>query len=354
MAYLQIREIKRHFSGHRAVDGVTVDVQQGEFVSLLGPSGSGKTTLLRMVAGFERPDAGTIHLENEDITQVPPQKRQIGMVFQSYALFPNLTAAGNVAFGLKVRKESSSVITAHVAELLDLVGLADKADRYPHQLSGGEQQRVALARALAPSPRVLLLDEPLSALDARIRLTLRTEIRRIQRALNITTLYVTHDQEEALILSDRILVFNSGRVEQVGRPEEIYDHPATEFVSSFVGSVNQVHAVVQSPAERLCLVGEVPIRVEAFPDSAGPGDSVVLWIRPERMRLTASEGANRLPGVVEDVMFLGPRAGLRISSGAETFLVEMARDPSRPLPAPGTAVDVFFSTGVLVTQPPTG
>src|SRR6202795_209651 len=210
----------------------------GEFFSFLGPSGCGKTTTLRMIAGFEQPTAGTITIGGTDITHRPPNRRNIGMVFQSYALFPNMSVADNIGFGLKVRKRPKDQIRKRVGELLEMINLPNKGDRYPWQLSGGQQQRVALARALAIEPQVLLLDEPLSALDAKIRVALRTEIRSIQRQLGITTVYVTHDQEEALSLSDRVVVMSEGRVEQIGAPADIYNFPATPFVASFVGTLN--------------------------------------------------------------------------------------------------------------------
>lgn len=355
MAFLEIRQVHRHFGSQRAVDGVSLAVERGEFISLLGPSGSGKTTLLRIVAGFERPDAGAVVLDGADITRTPPQRRQMGMVFQSYALFPNLTAQDNVAFGLRIRRQPAPAIAQRVQELLALVGLADKAHRYPHQLSGGEQQRVALARALAPQPRVLLLDEPLSALDARIRVTLRTEIRRIQRALAMTTLYVTHDQEEALALSDRVVVFNRGRVEQIGPPEDIYDRPASEFVSTFVGTVNRLPARITDAAQGQCTLAGHPIRIARLPAGVQTGDAVQLWLRPERISLNAAASAefNAVPGHLDDAMFLGARTSLTVSVGSLTVFVEVPRDPGHRLPAPGSPVVLYFSPEVLTTPAPT-
>lgn len=354
MAFLDIQNVHRHFGSQRAVDGVSIAVERGEFISLLGPSGSGKTTLLRIVAGFEHPDSGSIVVEGENLTRTAPQKRNMGMVFQSYALFPNMTAADNVAFGLRTRHVPQAQIRPRVKELLTLVGLGEKTERYPHQLSGGEQQRVALARALAPNPRVLLLDEPLSALDARIRVSLRAEIRRIQRTLHITTLYVTHDQEEALAMSDRVVVFNQGRAEQIGTPEEIYDQPATSFVSSFVGTTNRLHAEVTNPSQGLCLVGDQTVRVNQLPESTNAGATVELWIRPERIHLTAqgSEETNQLTGTVEDAMFLGARIGMRMVVGDQSILVDLPRDPGRPTPKPGDTISVHFSPNLTVTASP--
>ena len=227
MSFLTLTDISKTFKDTAAVVDFNLDVTRGEFVSFLGPSGCGKTTTLRMIAGFETPTTGSITINGEDVTYRPPNRRNVGMVFQSYALFPNMTVAGNIGFGLKVTKTPAAEIQKTVAEMLDVIHLPELGARYPYQLSGGQQQRVALARALAIHPQVLLLDEPLSALDAKIRVELRSEIRRIQQELGITTVYVTHDQEEALSLSDRIVVMNAGRVEQIGPPFEIYNYPRT-------------------------------------------------------------------------------------------------------------------------------
>jgi putative spermidine/putrescine transport system ATP-binding protein len=245
MSYLELTHLVKAFDGTIAVKDFNLQVERGEFVSLLGPSGCGKTTTLRMIAGFESPDAGGIYLAGEEITSLPPERRGMGMVFQSYALFPNMSAWGNVAFGLRVARLSSQEIRKRVDELLDLVGLSDSGHKYASELSGGQQQRVALARALAIEPRVLLLDEPLSALDAVVRVSLRSEIRRIQTALGITTIYVTHDQEEALSISDRVVVMRQAVIEQIGAPEDIYVQPATHFVATFVGSINQIPCVLE-------------------------------------------------------------------------------------------------------------
>src|SRR6266545_1876001 len=257
MAFLELTNVQKQFAGTSAVIDFNLAMERGEFVSFLGPSGCGKTTTLRMIAGFEAPTAGRITVEGADITNLPPNRRNVGMVFQSYALFPNMTVAGNIGFGLKVRKRPRAEIDRRVDELLSLIHLEGRGDRYPYQLSGGQQQRVALARALAIEPQVLLLDEPLSALDAKIRIVLRKEIRAIQRQLGITTVYVTHDQEEALSLSDRVVVMSEGRIEQIGTPFEIYNFPATTFVASFVGTLNLVAAgVVDAATGRLSLEGQ--------------------------------------------------------------------------------------------------
>src|SRR5215212_840067 len=244
MGFLELTGIQKRFGATYAVEDFNLVAERGEFVSFLGPSGCGKTTTLRMIAGFEQPTNGTIAIDGVDVTNRAPNQRNVGMVFQSYALFPNMTVADNIGFGLKVRKRPPDQIKKRVGELLELINLPDKGHRYPYQLSGGQQQRVALARALAFEPQVLLLDEPLSALDAKIRVALRHEIRSIQRQLGITTVYVTHDQEEALSLSDRVVVMSEGRMEQVGPPFEIYNFPATPFVASFVGTLSLIPATV--------------------------------------------------------------------------------------------------------------
>jgi putative spermidine/putrescine transport system ATP-binding protein len=257
VTFLELSGVRKVFGEAVAVQDFHLSAQRGEFVSFLGPSGCGKTTTLRMIAGFELPTAGQITLDGEDITYKSPNQRHVGMVFQSYALFPNMTVAANIGFGLRIRKRPKDEIAAKVKELLGLIHLDARGDAYPYQLSGGQQQRVALARALAIEPTVLLLDEPLSALDAKIRVALRQEIRAIQRQLGITTVYVTHDQEEALSLSDRVVVMSEGRIEQIGTPSDIYNFPATSFVASFVGTLNLVRAGVIDPsAGRLSIDGQ--------------------------------------------------------------------------------------------------
>ncbi|MEU6714219.1 ABC transporter ATP-binding protein [Nonomuraea sp. NPDC046802] len=282
-ASVEFRALRRVFGKTVALDGLELIVAPGEFVALLGPSGCGKTTALRCVAGFERPDSGAVLVDGRDITDVPANKRDAGMVFQSYSLFPNLNVRDNVAFGLRVRKVPEATRRAKARELLDLVGLPSHADRYPHQLSGGQQQRVALARALALEPRVLLLDEPLSALDAKVRVALREEIRRLQDKLCITTIFVTHDQEEALSIADRVAVLRDGRLEQVGSPAEIYNRPATPFVAEFVGTMNHLPGHVSG--DRVRVFGQVlPV------DGAIPEDpSVDVLVRPEAVTVVPDE-----------------------------------------------------------------
>src|SRR3954454_4238668 len=305
MSFLTLTGVQKAFPGGVvAVEDFNLDAVKGEFVSFLGPSGCGKTTTLRMIGGFEKPTAGTIVVDDKDITYRPPNQRNVGMVFQSYALFPNMSVADNIGFGLKVRKRPKSEIDKRVKELLELIHLEDRAGRFPWQMSGGQQQRVALARALAIEPQVLLLDEPLSALDAKIRVVLRKEIRAIQRQLGITTVYVTHDQEEALSLSDRVVVMSDGRIEQIGTPSEIYNFPSTTFVASFVGTLNLVIArVVDAGAGRMSVDGQ-EIRTSKAVTDATPDGRVTLAVRPEGIELGDGDpGANRLHGTVEDINF---------------------------------------------------
>ena len=347
MTFLRLDGIQKQFQGGvMAVRDFDLSVERGEFVSFLGPSGCGKTTTLRMIAGFEQPTAGRISIDEVDVTDKPPNQRNVGMVFQSYALFPNMTVADNVAFGLKMRKRSGTDIKRRVTELLELIHLPDKGDRYPYQLSGGQQQRVALARALAFEPTVLLLDEPLSALDAKIRVALRHEIREIQRSLGITTVYVTHDQEEALELSDRIVVMSEGRMEQVGTPFEIYNFPATPFVASFVGTLNAVQAtVVDAATGRLSLAGHEIRTTTAV--SGDPGTAVMVALRPEMITLATADavgdGRNRLPATIADIAFLGSVVRVTTTVGPDTRVdVDTFNNPNLAVPAIGAPVTITF------------
>src|SRR3954471_15409395 len=260
---LELQQLRKTFGRVVAVDSLDLDIDRGELVSLVGPSGCGKTTTLRLVAGLEQADRGKILLEGRDVTTEPANRRRMGVVFQSYALFPNMTAADNIGYGLAVRKRPAAEVRKKVAELVELIQIGDAAKRYPHQLSGGQQQRVALARALAIEPPILLLDEPLSALDAAVRLTLRLEIRRIQRSLGIATMYITHDQEEALSISDRVAVMRDGRIEQLGVPEQIYTAPANEYVARFVGTSNRLDVKVVDAAGSAVEWQGRPVRVAA-------------------------------------------------------------------------------------------
>ena len=346
MSYLVLTDIQKRFGDTTAVSSFNLAAERGEFVSFLGPSGCGKTTTLRMIAGFEQPTSGTITVDGNDITHLAPNKRNVGMVFQSYALFPNMTVAANVAFGLKVRKRPKDQIRKRVAELLEVVNLPDKGGRYPYQLSGGQQQRVALARALAFEPTVLLLDEPLSALDAKIRVALRLEIRQIQRQLGITTVYVTHDQEEALSLSDRVVVMSEGRIEQVGTPFEIYNFPTTPFVASFVGTLSLLPGVVADGASGGVTVAGQPIRVSKAM-TGGAGRNVTVALRPEMGSLGASTDPadNNVSGRVIDVSFLGSIVRIRVAIGGEggpTVALDEFNEPTLQLPNVGDTVTINF------------
>jgi putative spermidine/putrescine transport system ATP-binding protein len=306
MAELVLSGLRKEFAGGVvALHDLDLTVGSGEFVSLLGPSGCGKTTALRIVAGFEQPSSGSVSVAGVDITGTPPNERDMGMVFQAYSLFPNLTARDNVGYGLRVRKQPARQRNQRAEELLELVGLADAAGRYPHQLSGGMQQRVALARALAIEPKVLLLDEPLSALDAKVRLQLREEIRRIQQRLGITTIFVTHDQEEALSISDRIAVLYQGKIEQLGPPAEIYGAPATPFVAEFVGTMNRIEGVADGAGAVRTAAGVIPLDAAT---SFAASRRLLVLARPESVRLSAAAAAptaGLLTGDVVSHVFLG-------------------------------------------------
>ncbi|MDP9410612.1 MAG: ABC transporter ATP-binding protein [Actinomycetota bacterium] len=329
MATVQLENLTKAFGEVRALEDLSLELEAGEFVSLLGPSGCGKTTALRLVAGFEKPTEGRILLDGKDISRISPNKRNMGMVFQAYSLFPNMTAEENVGFGLRVRGESAERRSRRVGELLEIVGLSHAADRYPHQLSGGMQQRVALARALAIEPEVLLLDEPLSALDAKVRVQLREEIRRVQTELGVTTMFVTHDQEEALAVSDRVAVLSDGRLEQVGTPPEIYGEPGSPFVAEFIGTMNRLEATVVGP-------GQVEydgrrLEVDAVA-GCSPGERVLVLVRPETVELSGFDGDGPAPdGALEGRIighsFLGPVTRLKISSNGDGALT--ADLPSR-------------------------
>ena len=314
MAFLTLENITKRFGQSTAVNNISLAIEEGEFLTLLGPSGCGKTTILRIVAGFETPTEGDIWLEGETITYRPANRRPMGMVFQSYALFPHMTAEQNIAFGMEIKKRPKDEIKRRCAELLELVGLPEMGSRYPHQLSGGQQQRIALARALAVEPKVLLLDEPLSALDAKVRVSLRNEIRRIQQQLHMTAIYVTHDQEEALAISDRIAVMARGKIEQLDQPEEIYSNPRTVFTATFVGTSNRFNGRLESAAEGLCQAGKhlfhVPPQLHLH-----DGDAVLIMVRPEEITLQAAQeggeassngNSNLIAGVIDLRTFLGP------------------------------------------------
>jgi len=303
-AAVALEGIAKKFGQFVALRGITLSISPGEFVCFLGPSGCGKTTLLRIIAGLERQNAGVVMMGGRDVSALPPSQRNYGIVFQSYALFPNLTVARNVGYGLETRNVAKAQIEGRIDELLTLVGLAAHKQKYPAQLSGGEQQRIALARALAPAPALLLLDEPLSALDARVRQSLRHEIRALQRRLGVTTIMVTHDQEEALTMADRIVVMNQGAIDQVGTPQEIYRHPTTAFVADFVGSMNFLPGTFVAPDK--VKVGGLTFDCPAQ-DGLAAAQKVNLCIRPEdvAVRDLPAGIANRLPIEVADLDFVG-------------------------------------------------
>ncbi len=310
--FLRLEGIRKQFGSFTALRDIRLDVSQGEFVCFLGPSGCGKTTLLRIIAGLEAQSEGTILQGGRDISALPPAQRDYGIVFQSYALFPNLSVLDNVAYGLVNRRAGRTAIAARVAELLKLVGLPDAGAKFPAQLSGGEQQRIALARALATSPGLLLLDEPLSALDAIVRVHLRQEIRALQVRLGVTTIMVTHDQEEALTMADRIVVMNHGVIDQVGTPLEVYREPATPFVADFVGKVNMLAGTVEAP-------GRVRIGAHSFACTAckgTAGKSIRAYLRPEDVvaRPIAEGDPNVLDATIEKIEFLGSYCLVRVAA----------------------------------------
>jgi putrescine transport system ATP-binding protein len=358
VAFLSIRGVAKSFGGVRAVDAVTLDVAQGEIFALLGPSGCGKTTMLRLVAGFERPDAGEIRLDGEDIVPLPPYRRPVNLMFQSYALFPHMTVGGNIAFGLKQEGLPKTVIAARVAEMLKLVRLEGMADRRPHQLSGGQRQRVALARALAKRPKLVLLDEPLAALDRKLREETQFELLAIHRRLGLTFVIVTHDQEEAMTLAQRMAVMDHGRIVQVGAPRAVYEHPASRFVAGFIGTANFFEGRVAGVGGGLVRLsvpscgGEICVRHEG---AIAPGAEACVAVRPEKLRLSAGEGANVLCATVDEVAFRGEatlcRARLPSGHAVTISLPNRARDGDGA-PVAGAAVRIAFAPGdgVLLTR----
>ena len=312
---LELQGVSRHFGSVKALDGLDLTVQPGELVALLGPSGCGKTTALRIVAGLEVATSGELLVNGSRYNETPASQRDMGMVFQSYSLFPNLTVAENIEYGLRARKVDSEKRSKRVKAMLELVDLAVKAQSYPHQLSGGQQQRVALARALAIEPRVLLLDEPLSALDAQVRGQIREEIRRIQLELGITTLFVTHDQEEAMAISDRVGVMSHGKLEQIDTPIALYNSPATPFVASFVGQANRIPAQITAKGKARVLNQKVNISESA--GSFEEGDHVHVIIRPELLEIVSESDTDATRGIVALKSFLGPmtKIGIAVEGG---------------------------------------
>jgi len=357
---IELLSVSKRFEEHDAVQGVNLAIAQGEFFSLLGPSGCGKTTTLRMIAGFEQPTRGVIRLLGKEIQGTPPHRRNVNMVFQNYALFPHLTVFENIAFGLKARGVSLPEIRRRVGESLDMVQLPGLEQRKPTQLSGGQQQRVALARALVNRPAVLLLDEPLGALDQKLRKEMQLELKRLQREVGITFVYVTHDQEEALTMSDQIAVMYQGRVLQVARPRQIYDYPATRYVADFIGTTNFVQGRVVSTGSELASVeleGLGPVCVSQE-EGFTTGQPVTLAIRPERLRLApppSQEQVNTLEGILEEIIFIGNDTQYIVlfKNGARFFVREQNHSPAeaRTSYQPGQPCHVYWSpasTNVLL------
>jgi spermidine/putrescine transport system ATP-binding protein len=349
---ITLEQVTKRFGSFVAVEEMNLGIGRGEFFSLLGPSGCGKTTTLRMVAGFETPTTGRIILEGQDVSDVPPYRRNVNMVFQQYALFPHMNVFDNVAFGPRSRRLPAREVESRVEEMLEIVHLPGFAKRKPSQLSGGQQQRVALARALVNYPSALLLDEPLGALDLKLRRAMQLELKRIQRDVGITFIYVTHDQEEALTMSDRVAVMNLGRVEQLATPEEIYDRPASEFVAGFIGMANLLPAAVERADGRevtLTLPGGGSTAAAADGRSFNAGESALLVLRPERLRLSAGppgEAAkDRIEARVVDIVFQGPvvRFDLQTAEGRDLVVIMLAQD--RP-------AGVEAGSGVWVTWDP--
>jgi len=334
-ADVSLEQVVKRFGDTTAVDGVSLDIDRGEFFSLLGPSGCGKTTTLAMIGGFEMPSAGTVRLGGVDVSWVPPYRRDVNTVFQSYALFPHLDVFGNVAFGLRRRRAKKHDVARRVTEALRLVDLPGYETRKPGQLSGGQQQRVALARALVNEPRVLLLDEPLGALDLKLRKQMQVELKRIQQEVGITFLYVTHDQEEAMTMSDRLAVMNDGRIEQLGSPEDVYERPATEFVASFLGASNLLAGRVRAREGDIVVVeleggGQVRVDRARVPEGAG---AVKVGVRPEKIRIDtgavpADGGRNVVSGQVVHASFLGVghQYGVQCPGGTVTVYVQNLGD----------------------------
>ncbi len=323
---VELRDIHKSFGTFRAARGVSLSIRAGEFLTLLGPSGCGKTTLLRMISGFETPDGGSVHLDGQDVTPLPPYKRDVNQVFQSYALFPHLSVADNVAFGLRVRHVPRADIQRRVAAAIEMVSLTGMEKRKPHQLSGGQRQRVALARGLVCEPKVLLLDEPLSALDAKLRHAMQVELKHLQAHVGITFVFVTHDQEEALTMSDRIAVMNAGQVEQLGTPAEVYHRPATAFVATFLGQANMLPCRITDRAAGQVQTGDgFALRCDPsiLPNAS---DDVLLMIRPEKLRLTSEPATDAVPVRAIERLFRGPveQLSLRTTGGTPLMAVGSA------------------------------
>ena len=355
---IEIDHVNKSFGDFTAVDNAHFSIAQGEFFSMLGPSGCGKTTTLRMIAGFEQPTSGAIRLDGVDVSRVPPNKRDVNTVFQQYALFPHMNVYDNVAFGPRSRKASKAEIAKRVPELLEIVRLADFANRRPSQLSGGQQQRVALARARGNLPKALLLDEPLGALDLKLRHAMQFELKRIQREVGITFVYVTHDQEEALTMSDRIAVMSDGRVEQIGTPTEIYDNPASVFVAGFIGQANLWPGAVtgrSGDTADIVALGGASLKGRCQSDALRSGIDAVLMVRPERITISTNDPgptSQRIRGTVVDLTFQGPIVRLVLHASDETPIIANI-DPDHDLPMlrPGDSVFASWSASAASVLP---
>jgi spermidine/putrescine transport system ATP-binding protein len=326
---VELQNVTKRFGEVLAVDSVSLSVLRGEFLTLLGPSGCGKTTLLRMIAGFERPDAGRVVLGGREVTQLSPHQRDVTTVFQHYALFPHLSVFDNVAFGLERRHVTRDEIKSRVAAALDMVRLGGLDERQPSELSGGQQQRVALARALVVEPRVLLLDEPLAALDLKLRKQMQIELKGLQRRLGISFVYVTHDQEEALTMSDRIVVMNAGRIEQVGRSEEIYERPKTSFVAGFIGVSNIIEGTVEEVTGELSVIRVGNARVGAQANGVRPGERVRVLVRPEKISISTEVSPRLLSGKIDSAIYLGESTQWKVTmeDGQALTVLEQNREP---------------------------
>jgi putative spermidine/putrescine transport system ATP-binding protein len=358
---LELRELCKSYGDVHAVDHVSLTVSSGEFVTLLGPSGSGKTTTLGMIAGLVRPSSGSILLDGQKLDPLPPYRRDLGVVFQNYALFPHMTVSRNVAFPLEMRRLPASEIAGRVIRVLEQVGLGQHGDRYPKQLSGGQQQRVALARAMVFEPRILLMDEPLGALDRKLREQMQIEIMRLHRETGVSVVYVTHDQDEALMMSDRIAVFNHGRIEQIGPPDLLYERPETVFVAGFLGESNFFHTSVVETADGRCRLRNGELHLTARNDGLAVGSSAVVVVRPERVRLEYLTGPipaapeNTVAGVIVDVIYLGSvkKYIVRLASGQEVSVTEQAGSNPRIMAERGAAVRLFWRSEDAVALPST-
>jgi spermidine/putrescine transport system ATP-binding protein len=347
-ADVRLERVVKRFDGVAAVDGITVEIPPGSFFALLGPSGCGKTTTLRMIGGFEEPDEGSIYLGDRDVVGLPPYRRDVNTVFQSYALFPHLSVFENVAFGLRRKGVDKQQVQGRVNEMLKLVGLEGTGQRRPRQLSGGQQQRVALARALVNRPQVLLLDEPLGALDMKLRKQMQLELKQIQSEIGLTFVHVTHDQEEAMTMADTIAVMNQGRIEQLGPPTELYERPATAFVAGFLGVSNLLYGTASAPGR---------VRLDAGDEiSAEVGDRtgrVAIGIRPEKLRLgRPTEGDNHLAGTVQETAYVGVATQYVVDTGAGTLIVYVQNDGAAPSLQPGASTTLSWSPNATFVVDP--